>query len=41
MFSGGDEPGAKPCKALSAHGFLGIEKEVVAAIAAFVKSASR
>ncbi len=41
MFSGGDEPRSKPCNALSAHGFLGIEQDVVAAIAAFIKSASR
>ncbi len=41
MFSGGDEPRATPCKALTAHGFLGIEQDVVAAIAAFIKSVSR
>jgi hypothetical protein len=41
MFSGGDEPRSKPCNAKSAHGFLGIEQDVVAAIAAFIKSASR
>ena len=41
MFSGGDEPRSKPCQARSAHGFLGIEQDVVAAIAAFIKSASR
>ena len=41
MFSGGDEPRAKPCKAKTAHGFLGIERDVVAAIAGFIKSASR
>lgn len=41
MFSGGDPPRSKPCKALSAHGFLGIEQDVVAAIAAFITSASR
>ena len=41
MFSGGDPPLSKPCQARSAHGFLGIERDVVAAIAAFIKSASR
>jgi len=41
MFSGGDPPGSNPCKAKTAHGFLGIERDVVAAIAAFIKSASR
>ncbi len=41
MFSGGDEPRSKPCKPLAAHGFLGIEQDVVAAIAAFITSASR
>ena len=41
MFSGGDPPLSKPCHARSAHGFLGIEQDVVAAIAAFIKSASR
>ena len=41
MFSGGAPPGSNPCKAKTAHGFLGIERDVVAAIAAFIKSASR
>ncbi len=41
MFSGGDEPRSKPCNALSAHGFLGIEQDVVAAIAGFITSASK
>ncbi len=40
MFSGADAPQAKPCDSRSAHGFLGIEQDVVAAIAAFIKSAS-
>ena len=40
MFSGGDEPRTNPCKPFAAHGFLGIERDVVAAIAAFIKSAS-
>lgn len=37
MFSGGDEPLSKPCKAKSYHGFLGIESEVVKYIADFIK----
>ncbi len=37
-FRGGDSPRSRPCGALSAHGFLGIESEVVAAIADFIKS---
>ena len=36
-FEGGDPPKSDPCEALSAHGFLGIEKKVVAAIADFIK----
>lgn len=38
MFSGGSTPRSKPCKAMSYHGFLGVEDEVVAAIAAFIKA---
>ena len=38
LFEGGDPPRDRdPCEALHAHGFLGIEKKVVAAIAEFVK----
>jgi len=37
-FTGGDRPRSKPCEAKSAHGFLGIEKEVVDAIAGFIKA---
>jgi len=36
-FSGGNRPKSKPCKALSYHGFYGIEKEVVESIAEFIK----
>ncbi len=36
-FTGGWEPISGPCNALSAHGFLGVEDEVVAAIAEFIK----
>ncbi|UCH53108.1 MAG: alpha/beta hydrolase [Pseudomonadota bacterium] len=39
-FSGGKPPKSKPCGATSQHGFLGIEAEVVGAIAAFIKSNS-
>lgn len=35
--TGGDKPRSGPCKALSAHGFLGIEDEVVKAIAHFIQ----
>ncbi len=41
MFTGGDSPRSGACGALSAHGFVGIEQDVVAGIAAFIKSASR
>jgi hypothetical protein len=33
-FDGGDPPQSNPCRAMSAHGYLGIEKKVVDAIAA-------
>lgn len=36
MFEGGDPPKSDPCEALAAHGYLGIERKVVAAIAEFV-----
>jgi hypothetical protein len=35
---GGDPPRSKPCEALSPHGFLGVEGEVVHQIAAFIKA---
>ena len=38
MFSGGDDPISKPCRALSYHGFLGIEDDVVSHISDFIKS---
>ena len=41
IFSGGDSPRFRACGALSAHGFLGIEGKVVAAIAGFIKSHSK
>lgn len=40
-FEGGDPPRSKPCEALSQHGYLGIEKNVVDAIAEFIKANSR
>jgi pimeloyl-ACP methyl ester carboxylesterase len=41
FFEGGDKPiSANPCRALSYHGFLGIEKEVVSAIAGWIKTSS-
>ena len=40
-FSGGDEPISKPCKAKSAHGYLGIENKVVNYIADFIKTNSK
>lgn len=36
MFNGGDDPVTDACKGKSAHGFYGIEKEVVNAIARFI-----
>lgn len=36
-FHGGHSEMSNPCKAMTAHGFLGIEKDVVAAIAKFIK----
>lgn len=36
-FEGGDPPGSGACDALSYHGFLGIEDEVVKAIAEWIK----
>jgi len=37
--SGGSEPLSDPCEALSRHGYIGIEAEVVAAIAKWIKGA--
>ena len=39
VYDGGDPPVSKPCQARSAHGFLGIEKRVVDAIARWIKRA--
>jgi len=39
LFEGGDRPvSANPCRALSYHGFLGIEERVVSAIAGWIKT---
>jgi len=38
LFGGGDTPISKPCRALSYHGFLGIEIAVVNFISDFIKS---
>jgi hypothetical protein len=40
-FSGGYAPESGPCDAMSAHGFYGTEKEVVAYIAGFIKANSQ
>jgi hypothetical protein len=40
-FTGGKKPKTKPCGALSAHGFYGIENQVVSAIGSFIKSNSK
>lgn len=39
-FAGGDPPRSEPCEALSAHGFLGLDAEVVAAVAAWITGAT-
>ena len=38
VFSGGDPDISTPCQAMSAHGYLGIEEDVVLKISAFIKS---
>lgn len=38
LFSGGEKPRSKPCKATSYHGFLGIENQVVDYIAGHIKA---
>lgn len=39
-FSGGSPPQSEPCEARSAHGYLGLEAEVVGAIVAWVRAHS-
>jgi hypothetical protein len=36
LLSGGDPPQSDPCEAMSQHGFLGIEKQAVDAVAKFI-----
>jgi pimeloyl-ACP methyl ester carboxylesterase len=38
---GGDPPRSPPCEARAAHGFLGLDAEVVAAIAGWIKAPAR
>lgn len=38
MYSGGNRPISKPCQAMSYHGFLGIESDVVSHISNFIKN---
>jgi pimeloyl-ACP methyl ester carboxylesterase len=40
-FQGGDPPQSGPCEARAAHGFLGLDAEVVAAIAGWIKATPR
>ena len=39
-YTGGEPPESHPCKALSAHGFLGIEEKVIKDIAVFINANS-
>lgn len=41
LFDGGDPPRSGPCDALAQHGFLGIEKQVVDAIAGWIKAQAK
>jgi len=38
ILSGGDQARAKPCQAMTPHGFLGVEDQAVGEIARFIKS---
>jgi hypothetical protein len=40
-FSGGDPPQSGPCDARAAHGYLGLDTEVVAAIAKWITTETR
>ena len=40
-FDGGDPPQSGPCDARAAHGYLGLDAEVVAAIATWIKTTPR
>jgi hypothetical protein len=37
LFSGGSPPISDPCEARSAHGFLGLEAEVIGQIAGWMR----
>lgn len=37
-FEGGSAPISEPCEASSAHGYLGLEPQVVSAIAAWIRA---
>lgn len=41
MFAGGDPPRSAPCRALSRHGYVGLEDKVVGAIATWIKAQIR
>jgi dienelactone hydrolase len=38
---GGERPRGKPCEALAAHGFLGVESQVIDTIVSFIRAAPR
>lgn len=40
-FSGGDPPESRPCEARAAHGYLGLDEQVVKAIAEWITAARR
>jgi hypothetical protein len=40
-FNGGDPPQSGPCDARAAHGYLGLDAEVVAAIAKWITTETR
>jgi pimeloyl-ACP methyl ester carboxylesterase len=40
LFDGGSTPEGDPCEPISRHGYIGIEPEVVAAIAAWIKASA-
>jgi pimeloyl-ACP methyl ester carboxylesterase len=41
LIDGGDQPRSDPCQAHSQHGFLGLERQAVDTIAAFIKANSK
>jgi hypothetical protein len=40
-FDGGDPPQSRPCEARAAHGYLGLDAQVVKAIADWIKATPR